>query len=797
MSLLIALDGVDARYSEYQPGARPQYFRIDALGALHYADSDDYTLCLTTINGRVPCVLLRGLSFLSIDDDHVHCPSPHTVTRYEIHRYSTQVDVRTREGVECRFTLRVLDTSAHPANRPAAPAAPQISQFTTLHPPARFRELLPGDALVLGSEPGPGGLTLAGPTIAPLHLDITKDTSGRVSVAPSARGCEFAVNGIARRGRVMVLPKDRITVGRNTLIIDPDGNLLHDVPEFLDDPLAGATTNAFTAGVSLHQVGLACARTGQLAAYLPDLRLAPGHTLALLAPEGVAATGASDVAGAPLPLAALCAGPGHVPDYDHVEGVIHVGEYQVYGAHTTEPHRVLPEQLAYVAASPALADDLTVTQNFQIAQALIAPHLGEDAAHRLEIDTLRQVGLLPLRSHRVSRLDRRERRLLAIGLDLIARPRALVLEQPFAGLDADESASVAAVLKRYAEQWAACVLYSTDSVEVAHLADQVAAFQSPQESLPHYALAYLGSAAGLMNPQLGNTPAAIMRTLRRGGAEVPVPVHAQHLPAIAVPRTLKGRHGSYSLVVAREAALSLHAPTPRWLLRRDLERGVPGVPAVAWGIGRTLLGLVLAPVLIVALALWAGHDAVSAAGVTPTVPTLSLLTIGLFALGVYEGGSRCEPLLLARDLRWGVSPGVAVLARGVVGWLRALIATVVVAAVTVTFGQPPALTNAHVPFVALLFASLAVTSLLGVAVGIACRTVSSDARVARGSAGASVIVVALATLAGTHLWQLELRPWGIALGCLVALSVACGAVSTFTVARTSQTTSNRKVHHVA
>ena len=90
----------------------------------------------------------------------------------------------------------------------------------------------------------------------------------------------------------------------------------------------------------------------------------------------------------------------------------------------------------------------------------------------IALAALEQVGLMSYAGHSASVLSHGQRRLLEIALVLATRPGVLLLDEPLAGLGAEETAPVVALLRRLAANFAT-LLVEHDMDVVFAVADEV------------------------------------------------------------------------------------------------------------------------------------------------------------------------------------------------------------------------------------------------------------------------------------------------------------------------------------
>jgi lipopolysaccharide export system ATP-binding protein len=123
--------------------------------------------------------------------------------------------------------------------------------------------------------------------------------------------------------------------------------------------------------------------------------------------------------------------------------------------------------IGYVPQVPSVLWDLTVEQNLRTFEALITSHepLGPRAwAEAVELDTRRQV--------RAGDLSGGERRRLELARALLAHPKILVCDEPFAGIDPAGAERIGALLRRQAELGVGVVLADHHVDEALRICDR-------------------------------------------------------------------------------------------------------------------------------------------------------------------------------------------------------------------------------------------------------------------------------------------------------------------------------------
>ena len=127
-----------------------------------------------------------------------------------------------------------------------------------------------------------------------------------------------------------------------------------------------------------------------------------------------------------------------------------------------------PQQrsVGYVFQDTALFPNMTVRENIQYA-ALSGQ---QDLVNKLVEET----GLLPFLNQKPIRLSGGQRQRVALVRALVRRPQLLLLDEPFAALDAQASQTLRQVLNRLHQEWGTTtLLVSHHEADVRALADRV------------------------------------------------------------------------------------------------------------------------------------------------------------------------------------------------------------------------------------------------------------------------------------------------------------------------------------
>ncbi|MBM3675378.1 MAG: ABC transporter ATP-binding protein [Actinobacteria bacterium] len=183
--------------------------------------------------------------------------------------------------------------------------------------------------------------------------------------------------------------------------------------------------------------GLSVSFGGLLAVENVDLDVALDSVTGLIGPNGAGKTTTID---------ALCG-------FVAAHGTVMLGSRRLEGL---EPHERARAGLARTFQSIELFDDLTVAENVQVAASighwwstlldLVAPFRSSrrvDVARLLEL-----VGVPDLAAERPQALSHGQRRLVSVARALATGPRLLLLDEPAAGLDPNETVALAGLLRR-------------------------------------------------------------------------------------------------------------------------------------------------------------------------------------------------------------------------------------------------------------------------------------------------------------------------------------------------------------
>ncbi len=225
-----------------------------------------------------------------------------------------------------------------------------------------------------------------------------------------------------------------------------------------------------------------------------DLDVGPGQLVGLIGPNGA----------------------GKTTFVDALTGfVAHRGTFTLDGHDLTglSPHARARLGLARTWQAIELFDDLTVRENLTVAAdhpsvgAALRSLFGRTGSGSAAVDeALDLFGLGSLADVTPSELTQGQRKLVAVARALAARPKLLCLDEPAAGLDAQESIAFGRHLRELVDGGTPTLLIDHDMGLVLGICDRVVVLEfgkviaagTPSEvrSDPAVVAAYLGSAAG-------------------------------------------------------------------------------------------------------------------------------------------------------------------------------------------------------------------------------------------------------------------------------------------------------------
>ncbi|MCU1454706.1 MAG: putative transporter ATP-binding protein [Acidimicrobiales bacterium] len=193
-----------------------------------------------------------------------------------------------------------------------------------------------------------------------------------------------------------------------------------------------------------------------------DLTVEPGEIVGLIGPNGAGKTSAVDAIS------------GFTPSG---------GNVRLAGSslNRLKPHQRIRAGLARSFQSLELFDDLSVRDNLRVASRrlrwwsalvdLVRPNRGHDDEH---VDNaLRTLGLDDVADRLPSELSHGVRNLVSVARAVVSQPKVVLLDEPGAGLDSDETEALGARLRRFADEGTAILLIDHDMGLVMSICDRV------------------------------------------------------------------------------------------------------------------------------------------------------------------------------------------------------------------------------------------------------------------------------------------------------------------------------------
>jgi len=211
-----------------------------------------------------------------------------------------------------------------------------------------------------------------------------------------------------------------------------------------------------------------------------------------------------------------------------------------------------PTGIGFVPADDLLHDELTVFEELLFAARLRVPADTGDPLQRV-MDVMAELRLSELTDARVATLSKGERRRTSCGVELVGRPRVLVLDEPGSGLDPGLEVRLMVMLRRIADEGRA-VLFATHSVASLERCDTVVVMG------PGGVVRYVGPPAGLCGAFGVDDLASVYTELEQGRSD---DIGAPALAAVpgsrpaSVQRPARTPAGQLSTVLARAAICRL------------------------------------------------------------------------------------------------------------------------------------------------------------------------------------------------------------------------------------------------
>ncbi len=235
--------------------------------------------------------------------------------------------------------------------------------------------------------------------------------------------------------------------------------------------------------------------------------------------EGVTALFGPSGSGKSMTLAAIAGLT--CPDSGHVR----VGDALLLdtAARTSVPtHR---RRVGLVFQDSHLFPHLSVRQNLRFGR-WFAPRADRTIAFDAVVETL---GIGALLARRPASLSGGERQRVAIGRALLACPRLLLFDEPFAALDRQRKLEILPLIERLRDEFGVPIIYVSHALEeVVRLASTVVVLEAGRMTAHGSAAEVFGTAARAQEPRFGRVS---VLTMRVGAEDQPYGLTALHHPA--------------------------------------------------------------------------------------------------------------------------------------------------------------------------------------------------------------------------------------------------------------------------
>lgn len=151
------------------------------------------------------------------------------------------------------------------------------------------------------------------------------------------------------------------------------------------------------------------------------------------------------------------------------------GTASVYGYDVVRSADRVRGTLGFLAHSPGLYDDLTARENLRFAAAMLGnddADAGADVRATDIADVLARVGLSHTADERVRGFSAGMERRLAVARMLLAKPRLLLLDEPYSNLDADGIALMSDIIAQAVHAGGAAVVVLHELAPAAGILDR-------------------------------------------------------------------------------------------------------------------------------------------------------------------------------------------------------------------------------------------------------------------------------------------------------------------------------------
>ena len=292
------------------------------------------------------------------------------------------------------------------------------------------------------------------PGVSRRHATVSKQPSGGVTVTDLNSTAGSFVNGHRFDTQALTIG-DRLQIG--PFFFQFDGHALNRVAN-----AAGGTIRA----------GNVCFRTATLT-ILDEINLAipASRFVGIIGPSGAGKSSLLTT------LSGLRA-----PE----RGAVFVDGEDIYSGHD-------PRSFGFVPQEDIVHPELTVSEALRFSARLRLPaHTPPTEIQKLILQTLDQLGLRPHAAKSISHLSGGQRKRVSVGVELLARPSILFLDEPSSGLDPATEFQLMELLRDLADT-GCTIVCTTHVMENAYLMDQLIvlvggclAFQGSAQSAREY-----------------------------------------------------------------------------------------------------------------------------------------------------------------------------------------------------------------------------------------------------------------------------------------------------------------------
>jgi ABC transport system ATP-binding/permease protein len=306
--------------------------------------------------------------------------------------------------------------------------------------PSFSRQVIDASARPLLVGRGPGvDVVLFHPSVARKHALLLR-TSVMLQISDRSGGATY-VNGRQVRGAAVLRDGDTVVFGGEAPFRVENGKLV-------------GTVDGGGIALRVERLTVEVQNSGVTSRLLDNItiKIKPGQFVGLLGPSG---------AGKTTLLRCL------VAYVTPTAGSIHAGDLELPGqAASFWPH------VGFVPQNDILYLALTARESLDFALQFRATSLNRREQRQLIDERLIQLGLIDRADVRLENLSGGERKRVSVAIETLARPRALFLDEPTAGLDPANETRVMHELRQLAEggTTVVCVTHVLENVQQLHRA---------------------------------------------------------------------------------------------------------------------------------------------------------------------------------------------------------------------------------------------------------------------------------------------------------------------------------------